>query len=147
MSDNKQDPTAIVGVHAVTTNRLILLLLTALLGTSGAQTLSLYGVTDTPPVRTNPSMIDSNSQRMFLDIHEKTEALYDWHNVADAEGVKLWYGRTLETTLREILEQNRVQTKLLEKLLRVERQVYHPLPAAQPRPKNPFEHKASGSLR
>lgn len=139
-----QVPTAVVGGHAVTTNRLILLLLTALLGTSGAQTLSLYGVTDTPPVRTNPSMLDSNSQEMFMEIHEQTQALYDWHNVADAQGVKLWYGRTLETTLKEILQQEKDQTKLLEKLLRVERQAYQPPPS---RPTSRFEKKTSGGYQ
>lgn len=101
-------------------NRLVILLLVALLGTGGAQTLATYGITR-PPVVATAMVIDAEFLRQFDKGASQIEELHRWHDVVDESGVRLWYGRTLNVTMEEILDQNREQTQLLERILAVTR--------------------------
>lgn len=50
-------------------------------------------------------------------IHTQTQDLWDWHNVNDQEGVKLWYvRRSLEDAVRALSKSIQIQTDVLREI-------------------------------
>ena len=52
------------------------------------------------------------------DMHKRIEDLWNWHNVTDNDGVKIWYvRRSLEEAIKKLSENIDVQTKALQEIV------------------------------
>ena len=63
------------------------------------------------------TFLNSQSGVDFEQIEEQTQDLWDWHNVNDQEGVKLWYvRRSLEDAIKDLSEAIQIQTNVLREI-------------------------------
>lgn len=59
-----------------------------------------------------------NMRLNFDEIEKKVKDLYDWHNVTDQDGVKVWYTRrSLEKSIDKLNETIAKQNDLLQALV------------------------------
>lgn len=56
--------------------------------------------------------------RKIAEIHNWIEDLWNWHNVTDNDGVKIWYvRRSLEDAIRKLSDNIDVQTKAFQEMV------------------------------
>ena len=71
---------------------------------------------------TSPSAADvlaaANLKKTIYEISRQMDDLYEWHRVADEDGVKVWYvRRSLETAMRDLADNIKAQTLVLTELM------------------------------
>lgn len=72
------------------------------------------------------SCLTLEEHKLIRQMHEWTRDLYNWHNVSDEEGVKIWYVRKsledvvdrLATTIEKLSEVQRAEFDVLKEMAR-----------------------------
>lgn len=69
--------------------------------------------------RNGSGKITSDDLRRIRKALEQIHDLWEWHNVSDADGVKLWYvRRSLEESMDQLSKNISKQTEVLSEMLR-----------------------------
>jgi len=64
---------------------------------------------------------DDSIKKTIYQISKQIDDLHDWHKVTDEDGVKVWYvRRSLETSLKDLSDNIRIQTEVLQKILQTQ---------------------------